>query len=609
MKLYLAVYRMWRAGGRTARRLASMALVTILASSLAVSLAPLLLQVLVDDLVRNDTGGTAERSAFLILAYAALIWLSKAARELQELFLSRSDQRFSRRLSADYFRHLVALPLTYHVDQRSGAVSQTLTNGLLGFRTILQHIVGSIVPLFVEFAAMAVILFAAGHMAFVGLAALALASYVVVFWFGTSSIHSLARNASIAQIDSGAIFTDSVLNIETVKSFRAEHALARRFGAALKRTEACWRELFRRKTGNGLVVACIFALTVGTSIYVAVHQYYAGNMTVGEIVLVNAYMLQLMVPVETAGFALRDIAQGRAFIEQMAGVLSIRAEASSAAPAASDKLFDAGLRFENVSFTYDGHRSAVRQLNFDVPPGRTVAIVGKSGSGKSSIARLLLRLVEPTEGQIRIGGKPLADVSPGAIRDAIALVPQNPILIDDSIAYNIALGRRRSSRDDIVEAAKIAGLHDFVATLPCGYDTKVGERGLRLSGGERQRIAIARAVVRRPELFIFDEATSSLDPSTEIAVTGNLNSVSRTATVIVITHRLATVRHADQILVLDDGTLAEKGTHGELVALDGLYAEMWRAQRERSSGHRRASNHSLGPTIGVVPIGNRPMRS
>jgi ATP-binding cassette subfamily B protein len=570
---------MWTASDRTARRLAVIALSTAFASSVMSALSPVILQKLVDHLSHGAARKIAFGSAFLILLYVVSLWLAKVLRELQEMFLGRADQRLNRRLSTDYFQHLISLPLSYHLDRRTGALSQTLTDGLRGYRIILQHLVNSVLPLVIEFAAMSVILVLLGHAIFLGITAISIASYIVAFWIGVIVISTPARRASIAHIDAGAVFADSVMNLETIKYFRGESRLGRRFRAAARRTERCWRKIFARRMTNGIVVASIFGLTLGVSVYVAAEGFYTGRMTIGEFVLVNAYILQMVRPVEAMGFALRDIAQGRAFIDRMSALLNVKDERHLATGNGRPMLHDAALAFEDVFLAYEGDRFVLRGFNLLVRPGMTLAVVGRSGSGKSSLVRLLMRLVEPTGGRIRIGGESLSDISLTALRDAISVVPQDTILFNDSIAFNIAIGRRRSTTEDVVAAAKVAGIHEFIVGLPDGYETKVGERGLRLSGGERQRVAIARAAIRKPQMYIFDEATSSLDPETENAIVRSLIGIAGKATTIVISHRLITVVHADEIVVLDDGAIVEKGTHESLIAQAGLYAAMWRVQR------------------------------
>lgn len=560
--------------------LAVSTLLLVLGSSIVAALSPVILKHVVDILSHDGAYGLIDASAYLILGYALSQWLARILREFQGMFLGRTDQRLNRRLSDDFFQHLIALPLSFHLDRRTGGLSQILANGLLGYRIVLQHLINSILPLVIEFITIGAVLVLLGHPFFLGIIGMSTLSFVAAFWMGAVRVRTPARDAATAHIDAGAVFTDSVMNIETIKYFGGEPRISQRFSAALKKTENCWGQLYLRRMENGVLVASIFGVSLGLSVYVAAQAVHAGSMTIGEFVLVNSYILQLTRPVEMMGFALRDIAQGLVFIEKMAALLDVKTELDPAGWRQETPFECDDLVFENVSLAYGADRFVLRDLNLVVRSGKTVAIVGRSGSGKSSLMRLLMRLLEPTKGRIRVGRMPLSELSLWSLRDAIAVVPQDTILFNDSIAYNIALGRRQSNREEVIRAARIAGIHDFIAGLPDGYDTKVGERGLKLSGGERQRVAIARATIRDPKIFIFDEATSSLDAKTERAVLESLITISEKKTAIVITHRLSTVVHADEIVVLDEGIIVERGVHDVLLGQNGLYAALWHAQQD-----------------------------
>jgi ATP-binding cassette subfamily B protein len=581
----LAIFReslqqMWSVTDRPAKRLMIGALLLMLGSSIVAALSPLLLKVLVEalDLDRDHTVDIAP--IYLIIAYASAHWLSRSLGELREKFLGWADQRVQRQLSNKFFRHVMSLPLRFHLNRNTGALSQTLTNGLLGYRIVLQHLVNSILPILIEVATMGTILVFLGYTVFLVIMALSVLAYALAFWIGAIRISSQARNASAAQIGAGAVFTDSILNFETVKYFNGESQVHGRLMAALKNTENRWTELYTRKMENSLVIATIFALSLGISMYVAAGAVRQGDMSVGEFVLVNAYVIQLTRPLEMIGFAFRDIVQGVAFIERMAGLLHEKPELNLAMECEPISIGCGDLVFDNVSFGYVTDRHILQNVSFVVPPGKTLAIVGASGSGKSSLIRLLLRLLEPTKGQICLGGVPLSNIPISSLRDAVAVVPQDTALFNDSIAYNIAFGRQSSTHKEIVAAARIANIHNFILELSDGYDTKVGERGVKLSGGEKQRLAIARAAIKKPEIFVFDEATSSLDSKTERAILNNLVKIAENTTAIIIAHRLSTVVHADEIVVLDNGRVLERGTHDALMQQGGAYAAMWRAQHE-----------------------------
>jgi ATP-binding cassette subfamily B protein len=402
--------------------------------------------------------------------------------------------------------------------------------------------------------------------------------YIVSFWVGVARIGGPARAVSNACIDANSVLTDSILNYETVKYFCAEGNVHGRFGAALAKVEDQWAKLFSRKMENGFVLATIFTLSLGISICFATREVQLGKMSVGDFVLVHAYILRISLPLEMIGFAFRDIAQGIGFIEKLAELFGQKQEVDVIGDRASLPTGAPKLSFERVSYSYQPDRRILKSINFVVPSGKTVAIVGASGSGKSSLIRLLVRLLDPTEGQIRLNDVPLSNIPVAALRSAIAVVPQDIALFNDSIAYNIGFGKHDSTETDIVRAAKVAHIHDFIAGLPDGYATLVGERGLKLSGGERQRIAIARAAIKEPKIFVFDEATASLDSNAEQAILYNLIKRTTTATTLIIAHRLSTIAHADEIVVLAQGRVVDRGNHAELLQRHGTYAAMWHAQ-------------------------------
>jgi ATP-binding cassette subfamily B protein len=570
---------MWRVSDGLAKRLIVGALLLMLGSSIVSALSPLLLKVLVDALEHDFTLGVGP--AYLVLSYAGANWFSRSLGETRAMFYGRADQRVQIQMSNDVFWHVMSLPLRFHLDRKTGALHQTLANGLMGYRIVQHHLVNSILPVVIEVVTMGSVLVALGHAVFLVIIGISMLSYTAAFWIGAKSVSEPARDASIAQIDAGAVFTDSILNYETVKIFNAESRVRSRFIGALRKTEGRWSELYKRKMVTGIAVVTIFALTLGLSVYVAADAVMQGSMSIGEFVLVGAYVVQLTRPLEMIGFAFRDIVQGVAFIEKMAELLRAKPEADLA----NDHIPFSGhgreLVFENISFGYDADRHILQNVSFVVPPGKTLAIVGASGSGKSSLIRLLLRLVDPTDGKIYLGGVPLRSMPISVLRNAIAVVPQDIAMFNDSIAYNIALGRQGSTDEEVVAAAKVADIHEFILGLPDRYDTKVGERGVKLSGGEKQRIAIARAAIKGPEIFVFDEATSSLDSRSEQAIFRSFVDIAAKTTTIIIAHRLSTVVHADEIVVLDAGSVIERGVHDRLIQQGGVYAAMWRAQNER----------------------------
>tara|TARA_R110002073_G_scaffold211794_5_gene372135 strand:+ start:701 stop:2572 length:1872 start_codon:yes stop_codon:yes gene_type:complete len=550
--------------------------------------APVIFKTLIDGLTTTP-GDLATSSIFeqpyhtfapalLLLAYLFSLWLSRSFAEIRWYVFGAADQRLQRRLSRRLFSHIMNLPFAFHLDRKSGALNQTLINGLSGFSIILQHAVFSLLPVLIELLIISAVLTTFYHSAFPLILSVSVLAYLLAFSLGVARIAGPSRAVATAQVEAYATLTDSLLNYETAKYFTAESRYLRRYDTALSLTERQWAHFNGRKMLNGLLIASIFALSLGGSLTLATRGVLSGTLTIGDFILINSYMLQIIRPLEILGFAFRDIAQGAAFAEKMMGLLAMRPEANPPRPRAPMPPGPVELSFRQVNFSYRSDRPLLREISFTIKPGNTVALVGPSGSGKSSLVRLLFRLYEPTRGDILWNKSSIAGFSLAELRQKIAVVPQETILLNDSISRNIAMGRSRATTADIIAAAKQAHIHHLITSLPQGYQTNVGERGLRLSGGEKQRISIARAVLKRPEVFIFDEATASLDSKTEKAILANLKDISRNATTLMIAHRLSTVVHADEILVLEKGLIVERGPHDDLLRQDGAYAALWRAQ-------------------------------
>lgn len=575
------------------RRRLGGALVLIVAASVLTALAPVAFKLIVDGFT-GQASGASVNAVHLILLYVLSQWLARVLGEFRTLVYTQAERRMYRTLSQRLFAHVMHLPLRFHLDRQTGAVSQTLTNGLMGYQMILQQSVFTLLPVAVELATVAVVLVRLEHGTFLGIFLLALLGYAVAFAIGVARLREPARHASSAYIDANAVLTDSILNYETVKYFNAEALVRDRYDSALSRTESEWLRLFRRKTYNGLCVATIFALSLALTIGYAAYEVQRGTMTVGDFVMVNAYLLQVVRPIEMLGFAMQQLSQAFAFLEKMIELFRQPTEARESGGAAA--AHSGQLEFDDVSLSYRADRTVLRNVSFTVGPGRTLGIVGASGAGKSSLVRLLVRLFEPDGGRILLDGVAIAELSLPSLRQAIAVVPQDTVLFNDTIGYNIAFGRPGSTREEIEQAARLAHLHEFVEHLPDGYDTLVGERGVKLSGGEKQRVSIARAALKQPRIFVFDEATSSLDSRTEHEILGNLHEISRAGTTLVIAHRLSTVVHADEIIVLDHGSIVERGTHASLLHRGGRYAALWQAQQE--SGSPRQETGSLTSSCG-----------
>lgn len=571
---------------RRLRAWIAVALFLVAAASALAALLPVLLKFIVDHLTASDpAGGVYIAVGFIVAGYAGSHWLSRSLGELRGFVVGRADQRLHRRLSVRMFKHVMTLPLSFHLDRKTGALSQTLANGLMGYRILLQHLVATVLPVILEIAMMSTVLVVLGQPLFLAIITATLVCYAMAFAVGAARLTNPARTVSAAHIDATALLTDSILNYETIKSFGAEPRIHERMEDAYARTEAHWAQFFSRKALNGVLVGTIFAVSLGVSVYAAAESVQQGRMSLGDFVLVNTYMLQIFRPMEMLGFAFRDIAQGMAFIEKLLDVLRQAPEPAAHGDGRPLPPGEGELIFDKVTFSYRHDQPVLTNLSFAVPAGRTVAIVGASGSGKSSIVRLVVRFYEPDSGRIVVDGVPVSETSARNLREVIAIVPQDTVLLNDTIAYNISVGHRDASMEQITKAARLAHIHDFIIARPDGYQTLVGERGLKLSGGEKQRIAIARAALRKPRIFVFDEATSSLDSKTEQQILRNLTEVSRGTTTLMIAHRLSTIVEADEILVLDRGEIVERGHHRELLQQGDLYRAMWVTQQRNHRVH------------------------
>ena len=559
-----------------------MALVFALLASLLTALAPVALQMLVDSLSRTDIDSNYTLPALFLVAYVVSQWVARSCTELRIGAYGCAEQRLQRRLSRRLLVHVMSLPLAFHLARQTGALNQTLMNGLMGSRIVLNHVVFTGVPVIVQLTTVATVLIYLNHPVFLLIILVSAGAYAVTFAIGVARISGPAQKASAKTVDASGLMTDTILNFETVKCADAEGLVDQRYDAALELTEDNWTTFYIRRTVNGLAIAGIFAISLGATVTLAAQGVQSGVLSLGEFVLVNTYVLQIVRPLEMIGFAVQDIMKGVAFVEKLLELLHERSERRVPLTLVENKDNKRGeLVFDRVRFSYDTKRPLHKDLTFRCPAGKTVALVGRSGCGKSTIIRLLLRFFEPTGGQVLLDGISISNWSLSELRRAIAVVPQDTVLFNDTIASNIAFGHTDKSLEDIEHAARLASVHDFVISLPDGYKTVVGERGLKLSGGEKQRIAIARAVLKEPRVFVFDEATSSLDTRTERAILHNLKDVSRDVTTLFVAHRLSTIIHADEILVIENGRVIERGSHRALLQTKGRYAEMWHTQQQR----------------------------
>ncbi|MFW6077382.1 MAG: ABCB family ABC transporter ATP-binding protein/permease [Hyphomicrobiales bacterium] len=523
----------------------------------------------------------------LILAYGTGRVFMVGFTQLRDALFAKVGQSAVRHLAVKTFRHLHSLPLRFHLERRTGGLSRIIERGTKGIDTILRYTLFNSFPTIIELVFVCGILawnFGWLYAAVVGVAVLL---YIGFTYFATEWRMAIRRAMNEADTDANTKAIDSLLNFETVKYFGNEEHEARRFEGSIARYETAavktWTSLAILNAGQA------FIFTIGLTIVMVMAAYgvAAGRMTVGDFVLVNALLIQLYQPLNFLGSVYRDIKQGLIDIEAMFELLKVRPEITDKPGARPLVVREGNIEFDHVAFAYDPDRPIIDDLAFEVPPGRTFAIVGPSGAGKSTISRLLYRFYEVTGGAIRVDGQDISEVTQASLRAAIGMVPQDTVLFNDTIRYNIRYGRPDASDEEVEEAAKLAQIHDFVMGLPKGYDTPVGERGLKLSGGEKQRVAIARTILKAPPILVLDEATSALDTMTEQEIQSALRQVSRNRTTLVIAHRLSTVVDADEIIVLDAGRIVERGRHGELLALGGVYAGMWNRQREADEARRR----------------------
>ncbi|RMH49381.1 MAG: ABC transporter ATP-binding protein/permease, partial [Alphaproteobacteria bacterium] len=519
----------------------------------------------------------------LVAAYGVMRLAGVGFAQLRDVIFARVGQRALRRLALETFCHVHALSLRFHIARKTGALNRVLERGVKGVDFLLRFLLFSIGPLILELALVAAILWAAFSFSYLAVVAVTIALYIWFTFRVTEWRVAIRKRMNDRDQEANQKAVDSLLNFETVKYFNAERREAQRYDASMAGYEQAalqtnWSLAFLN-FGQSLLITTGLVIVMA----MAAAGVQRGEMTVGDFVMVNAYMIQITMPLNFLGTVYREIRQALVDMREMFDLLDQPPEVTDRPGAPALKVGEGHVRFEHVRFGYEPDRVILRDFDLDVPGGRTVAVVGPSGAGKSTISRLLFRFYDVQAGRITIDGQDIRDVTQESLRAAIGVVPQDTVLFNDTIYYNIAYGNPDASAEEVEAAARAARIHDFIISLPQGYRTQVGERGLKLSGGEKQRVGIARTILKNPPILILDEATSALDTETERSIQEALRAISRGRTVITIAHRLSTVVDADRIVVMEAGAVVEAGTHEELLARGGRYARMWsRQQAERS---------------------------
>lgn len=518
--------------------------------------------------------------AALLLLYGGMRFAQSLFTELRELLFARVTQHAVRRVALEVFHHLHSLSLRFHLERQTGGVTRDIERGTRSIGSLIAYMLYSILPTLVEIGLVLVLLGTRYAPIFVLITFLSLATYILFTIVVTN--RRIAIRRAVNEIDSAANSkaVDSLINYETVKYFNNEAYEAHRYDTDLAKWEDA--SIYSQRTLSFLNLGqqTIIVTGVTAMMWQATAGVLDGSMTVGDLVLVNALLIQLYIPLSFLGVMYREIMQALTDIERMFNLLKEHREISDRPNAVALDTHSAEVTFDNIAFAYDPKREILKEISFHIPAGKTLAVVGPSGAGKSTLARLLFRFYDISSGRITINGTDIRDLTQQSLRQAIGIVPQDTVLFNETLYYNILYGRPDASREEVIAAAKAAQLHSFVSSLPDGYDATVGERGLKLSGGEKQRVAIARALLKNPPILLFDEATSALDSKTEKAIQESLEAASLGRTTLIIAHRLSTIMNADEIVVMEHGQVSERGTHTELLAAQGLYSRMWALQQQ-----------------------------
>jgi len=563
-----------------------LALVLLVMAKLASVAVPLLLKEVVDAL--DQPQDMLVLPVLFVVGYGVLRLCSTLFGEIRDAIFAKVTQRAIRRVAIQVFGHLHALSLRFHLERQTGGVSRDIERGSRGISFLLNFMLFNILPTLLEIGLVAIILLSNYDIWFSIIIFSTLVAYIALTLVVTERRMIFRRTMNDMDSKANTRAIDSLLNYETVKYFGNESWEAERYDEHLKNWETA---AVRNQTSLAALNAGqsgIIAIGVTLLMLLASDGVVKGSMSLGDLVLVNAFMLQLYMPLHFLGFVYREIKHSLADMEKMFSLLTEREEIKDKSDALDLVQGDASVRFENVNFSYESNRQILFNMSFDIPAGHNIAVVGHSGSGKSTISRLLFRFYEVTSGRILVNDQDISNITQKSLRATVGIVPQDTVLFNESIYYNIAYGRPEASCEEVFQAAKSAHIHDFIESLPEKYKTKVGERGLKLSGGEKQRVAIARAILKGPKILIFDEATSALDSRSEKAIQGELKRIAANRTTLTIAHRLSTIADADQILVMDKGRIIERGSHQELLAARGFYFHMWELQQqeEQSRAHQ-----------------------
>ncbi|MBT3703455.1 MAG: ABC transporter ATP-binding protein/permease [Alphaproteobacteria bacterium] len=553
------------------------------------------------DALSVEVAGVVVVPIMIIVGYGLARVMAQALGEIRDAVFAKVAQHAIRSVALRTFNHLHSLALRFHLDRQTGGLSRTIERGTKGIQFLLTFTLFNILPTLLEILLVCGILLWNYNFWFAAITFGTIVGYIAFTMMVTEWRMKFRRQMNDSDNEANTKAIDSLLNYETVKYFGNENHEANRFDSSMARYQTAavrsQTTLSYLNIGQGLIVSVGLIVVM----LLAAQGVSDGSMTLGDFVLVNTFLIQLYLPLNFLGFVYREIKQSLVDMEVMFNLLVQHTEIADKPDAQPLRSENAEIEFDHVDFAYESDRSILHDVSFKVPAGHTVAIVGPSGAGKSTISRILFRFYDVAGGSVRIDGQDIRDVTQASLRDAIGIVPQDTVLFNDTIGYNIRYGRPDATEEEVIDAARMASIHDFVETLPLGYKAAVGERGLKLSGGEKQRVAIARTILKQPNILLFDEATSALDSQTEREIQASLREVSANRTTLVIAHRLSTIIHADEILVLDKGRIVERGRHQDLLTADGQYAAMWARQQEAAEYRERLAHVEVDPVLEKTP--------